>query len=168
MKILITVLFLSVFVFGQNSELDNFSKMNPCDVLSNTYLVESMNWTKELIKKNEEKFRRSSVCTINHDEENMLVRLGWKSEKAVNNEVLAKQFAGFLSKGEKGIKYEEISNKDGIQVLYGKGQEKFGFITYIARKRFGNKKAIQIEIRSKSRDEESSRKLALEMIERVK
>lgn len=171
-KTIITILMLSAFAFGFNSEeifiASDFSKKKACEVFDNKYLADTLNWNSSIIKKEETKFRRASVCTINHSEENMLVRLGWKSDRAVNNKVLEKQFANFLKKGEKGIKYKEISNQNGNQILFGKGQEKLGFITYIARKRFGNEKAIQVEIRSKTRDEESSRKLVLEMIEKVK
>ena len=165
MKIILTILFLSVFAFGQADSKKKFDK-NACDVLSNEYLAEKMNWNAKMIKKDETKFRRASVCTINHGEENMLVRIGEKSEKAIARKSLEKQYAGFLKNGEEGLKYMEIDSDENTQILYAAGEEKFGFTTFIARKRFGNERNFRVEIRSKTRNENDAKALVLEMVEK--
>ena len=168
LKTIIAILCLSVFTLGGISSSGDISKLNSCEVLSNDYLAKVLDWSASAIKKDETRFKRASVCTINHDEENMLVRLGWSSSAAKKNRVPERQFAKFLKDGEKGMKYEEVSKNTESQVLFGKGQEKFNFITYIARKRFGNSSMIQVEVRTRSKDEEKYREKVLEMIEKIK
>lgn len=95
------------------------------------------------------------------------VRLGWKSEKAQEKGVLSFLFKRYLTDGENGMSYSEIEGKDATQSLVASGNIAGGLTMAIARKRYGEKAEVQIEV-SGENSKEYHVSLASQLLSEVK
>lgn len=98
-----------------------------------------------------ERYKDLTVC-VGHvlgPDATIQLRLAWKNKSAIKNKALEKLYNNLLTNGERmsgeiTAAYEEISNADGKQVIFGVGEGKHGYVYYSLKKRYGNEAEINM------------------------
>lgn len=148
----------------------DLNKQKACDMLSKTEVARLLGVEVDALVEEDMSFaesNRRSIChyVVKGEVASYNLRLGWKSDKAVENKILEKSYIRYLASGEKNMKsYEELTNKNGIQILYGEQDEAHGTRNHIIRKRYGNKAELKIEILKEARSNENVKDLLVKLI----
>ena len=168
-KYLFTALLLLIYIqiFSQ-AELSSIKHQSACASITDSDLADIMDWRDSSITKDEyDKQPKFTVCNYTHGDDKLMIRLGWKSEAAIDNKVLENQYKTYLSKGENGLSYQELANSGEVQSLKGQGEVRGNQINYILRKRYGNKASIQIEYTT-SKDQPNAHDRLLKIADSIK
>lgn len=145
-------------------------KQKACEALSLTAVAALMGVEEATIKQEDMSFgEKRSICYYYTKEGNrkFFIRMAWKSEQAQKNEVLQKQYAGYLANGEDAIKkYDELSGSAQGQILFGIGQDRENKSVHILRKRYGNEAELQLELTKEEKDE-TVQALLMDVLEKL-
>lgn len=145
---------------GESTEqiTTSLKKQEACSAITTADLVEVLGWSEADIKSDQGRdTKKVSICNLLHQEEKLMVRLGWKSEAAQKNKVLENNFKKYLEKGEGKISYTAIDET----TLQGDVEDRGGQHIYMVRKRFGNEAEIQIELVVPAKDDTYQEKLKM-------
>ena len=181
MKTLLTALYLSFafcISYGQASSVSEtttsivLEKQKACDVISMDQIAELLDVESSKLVEEDMSFaesKRRSICHVIAKDviASCNIRLGWKSKKAEAKKRLEQSYTRYLTSGEENVNsYEEISNTNDTQILFGKGSSKSGNL-YVVRKRFGNSSEVKIEVLKESEDDSLKSRL-VSIVENIK
>lgn len=142
---------------------------NACESIDNFSLEVILDWVAtDMIKKEDHFDTKFSICNIRHLDEALKIHLSWKSEVAINNELLTKDYEKWMDIGDNGRVYTELERGEGYQIIYNRSNRSNNGKAYLARKRFGDASEVQIEFESSTKDEEYAKAKLVELLSKVK
>ncbi|MGR3811298.1 hypothetical protein [Jiulongibacter sp. NS-SX5] len=153
-------------VSNEGSQANEDLKKRPaCEAIELSHLIALLDWNAENIVTQDLGFNeKRSACQFIHQEEKLFIRLGWNSEKAIENKVSENRFKNYLQNGEDGVIYESI---DSNKILFGQKEDRFGNKIYLLRKRFDNKAEAQIELNTEKTQADEVKNMLLHLMEKL-
>ncbi len=136
-----------------NQSSSTLQKQKSCELFTNRQIAELLNVDVASLKTEDMGGgERRSICYYYNAEgkRKLYIRLGWESDKSIENKVLETQYKRFLEDTEQDFTYQEISNESGNQILTSIQPDRENMYIHIVRKRFGNSAEATLELRHES------------------
>lgn len=152
-----------------NQSSSTLEKQKSCELFTTERIAKLLNVELSSLKTDDMGHsEKRSICYFYNAEgkRKLFIRLGWKSDKAIEKKTLETQYKNFINNGVEEVSYQEISSENGNQVIAGIQPDRENMYIHIVRKRFGNSAEATLELRHES-DAANVKDELLKMIEEI-